>query len=54
MPVVFKPRGAEVGGATITANIMPAPAAAGGGTGVLSASAVLAVNGRPVITPATV
>ena len=54
MVAVFKPRGAEVGGAVITANIMPAPAEAGGGVGVLSASASLGVNGKPVITPATV
>jgi len=54
MTGVFKPRGAEVGGATITAKIMPAPAAIGGGVGVLSAAATLAVNGRPTITAATV
>lgn len=53
MTAVFKPRGAEAGGATITANIMPAPAKIGGGVGILSAAATLAVNGRPTITPAT-
>jgi hypothetical protein len=53
MEIIFKPRGAEVGGAVITAQIMPAPAVIGGGVGVLSAAATLAVNGRPVITPAT-
>jgi hypothetical protein len=51
--VVFKPRGAEAGGAVITCTVVPAPAEAGGGVGVLSASATLAVNGRPVITPAS-
>jgi hypothetical protein len=51
---VFKPRGVEAGGAVITATIVPAPAEMGGGVGVLSASASLAVNGKPVITPATV
>jgi hypothetical protein len=50
--VIFKPRGAEVGGATITATVVPAPALIGGGVGVLTATASLAVNGRPVITPA--
>jgi hypothetical protein len=54
MTVVFKPRGAEVGGASITAKVMPAPAEIGGGIGVLSAVANLAVNGRPTITAATV
>lgn len=54
MTVVFKPRGAEVGGATITAKVMPAPAEMGGGIGVLSATATLAVNGKPTITAATV
>lgn len=54
MTAVFKPRGVEVGGATITAKIMPAPAKIGGGIGVLSATATLAVNGRPTITAATV
>lgn len=54
MTVVFKPRGAETGGASITAKVMPAPAEIGGGTGVLSAAATLAVNGRPTITAATV
>ena len=53
MTAVFKPRGVEVGGAVITAKIMPAPAELGGGVGVLSAAASLAVNGKPAITPAT-
>ena len=52
--VVFKPRGAEVGGAIITATVNPAPAVIGGGVGALTATATLAVNGRPDITPATV
>lgn len=52
--VVFKPRGEEAGGAVITATVVPAPAVIGGGVGALTASATLAVNGRPVITPATV
>jgi hypothetical protein len=54
MTVVFKPRGVEVGGATITAKVMPAPAEMGGGIGTLSATATLPVNGKPVITAATV
>lgn len=53
MTLVFKPRGAEAGGAVITAKVMPAPAEIGGGVGVLSAAATLAVNGKPAITPAT-
>lgn len=54
MTGIFKPRGTETGGATITAKFMPAPAEIGGGVGVLSAVATLAVNGRPTITAATV
>lgn len=53
MTVVFKPRGAEVGGASITAKVMPAPAEMGGGIGSLTATATLAVNGKPTITAAT-
>jgi NADPH-dependent 2,4-dienoyl-CoA reductase/sulfur reductase-like enzyme len=52
--LVFKPRGAEVGGAVITATVVPAPAVIGGGVGALTATATCAVNGKPVITPATV
>lgn len=51
MEVVFKPRGGAVG-PTITAQVMPAPALIGGGVGVLTSSATLACNGKPVITPA--
>lgn len=54
MTLIFKPRGTEVGGATITVKVMPAPAEAGGGKGTLSAAATLGVNGVPTITAATV
>jgi hypothetical protein len=52
MTLVFKPRGAEVGGAVITVKVMPSPAGLGGGQGTASATATLGVNGTPAITPA--
>lgn len=45
----FKPRG-SASGPTIKARLMPAPAAIGGGIGALTASATLAVNGKPEVT----
>lgn len=49
MAAEFKPRGAATG-PTIKARLMPAPAAIGGGIGALTASATLAVNGKPEVT----
>lgn len=47
--VVLKPRGAAVGGPTITATIVPVPAKIGGGAGALTATVSCQVNGKPTI-----